>query len=255
MIAKKSIICFVLCIALCCLCPVSCSRPGTINATGYYDAYAIACKGIPIYWNDTDATRFNKVKRLDEDDYGRSLYSLCYGFDERYFTLLIVCQLVEGNKNADFTVGWYDECWSVKSTDKNDFAAFDNEEIDYLKEQNDWAKPLDRAKMNIETFYTESSSVRRKPNADYSAYKMQKNEEEAAIRAAVDKRFGEGCAIGSLFHKNNLIYTIVHKTEGNMGDGYYFFICFDFYKKEISRAALIQGDVLDCRDSFLDFIE
>ena len=172
-------------LALCLLLSVllaSCYPPGTLGATGYDEAYVVADNAIPVFIGmPSDSYRFDKVKLLDTDEYGRTLYEYCCSYVttrvsnvRSYVSLLIVCQSYSKDGKKSVTVSWYDNCWVAASRPEFEYFDFDESTILSLKEENDWGKPLDDSKMIHYTYGKKGNLAKEQRTArdnDYDALK------------------------------------------------------------------------------------
>ena len=131
-----------------CSCNEFIYKRGTLGETKYYEAQAVLCAGVPYFMDlKTDADRFDKVKVLDEDLYGRKLYEyICTSkFHWKQIKILIICQKTERNQ-----VFYYEDyCYilSIWEEDVSSSTDCTDEDTRVLKERNDWDKPLDDKKM------------------------------------------------------------------------------------------------------------
>jgi len=228
----------------------SCYRPGTLGATGYYEAYVIAKNSVPFFIDiGDDASKFDKVCLLEKDEYGRSMYLYCsYNGGSResgdliYTTLLIICQLADGDAENGLTIGWYDQCWIVKTKSEAAYANFDDMEIAKHKEQNDWGKPLDNTLINT-VYYVNGGKTGREQY-------LKEKADASAVCDAVIARYGDNNTVGSLIHRNRLIYTLTYPSNGNLR-----FICYDPDTEKIIKEQLFEGTAFNCRDAFNEFMK
>ncbi len=142
----RSSIISVLIIVIICFIPVSCSeklfyRSGSLGRTEYYDAFAILsadciCELPPEWWGNAPVWDF--VELIETDCEGRKLYEYCWG-GKRVPKKLVLCQKSENG------IAYYYEDYSCMI--KNEEGNFSDEELNLIKERNDWNKPLDPGKM------------------------------------------------------------------------------------------------------------
>ena len=234
-----SIICFLLCFVL-----MSCYRPGTLGATGHYEAYELGKNAVPIFTQvpDSDASKFDKVKLLDTDSYGRSLYSY---WSDGNGTFLMICQQSKKTSDYDYELYWYDECWLAKDDPKDDFAPFSEDETETLKSINDWGKPLDISKMNSAQIYRYSSALNQEEKDRYWAYIAAREADETAVNQVVGNRYGKGAKHGSLIRKNDMIFTVAYAPDGLM-----YFVRFDSSAREILCDYKYEGAAVLCGAAF-----
>ena len=239
-------------LALCLLLSVlltSCYRPGTLGATGYDEAYAVANNAIPIFTNiGMDSYRFDLVKLLDTDEYGRTLYEYCCNVcnatsvsDEKFYvSLLIVCQSYSKDGRKSVTASWYADCWVAASRPEFEYYDFDESTVLSLKEENDWGKPLDDSKMSHYTDILKRELAKEQIEAE--------NYDNTAIQNAIRLRYGDGVCYGTLIRKGGMLYTLAY-----LADNRVYFICCDPDTQSIVREQEYEGDVLKCRDEFNAF--
>ena len=151
-------------------------RPGTLGWTKYYEAHAILTVNNPFFASEElrVANHRARVKLLDTDSYGRKLFiysdwnPYLPGAPEgiEYASYLVICQMI-GMPNQAFY--YEDYSWLCKANPKNNrsFAQFSEEEIAWLKEHNDWNKPLQTEKM-------QNVSLRNPDSIPYPDYKLLK---------------------------------------------------------------------------------
>ena len=232
-----------------CVLLVSCYRPGTLGATGYYDAYELGINAVPVFTkvSGSDASKFDKVKLIDTDSYGRLLYSY---WSDGNGTFLMICQQSKKISNYNFKLYWYDECWLAKDDPKNDFATFSEEETETLKSINDWGNPLDVSKMNSAQIYRYSSALNQEEKDRYWTYIAAKEADEQAVDQVVGNRYGQGTKYGSLIRKNNKIYTVAYAPNDLM-----YFVCFNPSTREILCDHKYESTAFSCSDAFAAFME
>ena len=140
---KKNMACLLLFGMLFGLC--SCHRLSTLDNTKYYEAYEIVYRNVPAYhrMGMSYSAQFDTVKLLDTDHYGRQLFEYCSDGDllSEQMISLVICQ-----KTQDGMVYYYEDvCWISRLKSAEEFS--DNE-VNNLKEQNDWNQSLSESKMS-----------------------------------------------------------------------------------------------------------
>jgi len=85
------------------------------------------------YGNDPDYMR-DEVKLLETDSYGRTFYA----YRNANAEFRIICQMTKD----PFAYYYPDVCYLIESD-----SSFPNDDIEWLKNVNDWNKPLDEGKM------------------------------------------------------------------------------------------------------------
>ncbi len=118
----------------------------TLALGGLYEAQTIVALNVPTYSElSIEDVKFNNYAKLSEkDDYGRCLY-MYIGKGITVGTNTTESYMVISQKCENGKVFYYpDICYIANLTDSCDFSL---EEIAELKENNDWGKPLDDAKM------------------------------------------------------------------------------------------------------------
>lgn len=221
----------------------SCYRTGSLDASGYYEAYAVLKFACPLFVGGTDS--FDDAKLLEKDSYGRVLYA--YRYNSAY-SFLVICQRYEKKSSNDIKVFWYDECWLAKKpiiiSDRANYADYSKDEINILKEINDWDKPYDKTKLNESEYQS------------YSRNKQSFNDlkaEKDIIDSLCIEKYGlmsdqhVSCVL-NIVYKDNMAYTIAFTSKGTL------FVCYDPSSKMLIREKEYSGDLLDCRNSFYCFV-
>ena len=127
----------------------SCEPNGTFDRNKQDVALSILCNGVPYfyYMSAYDAERFDKVKVLEKDAYGRILFEyICTSqYHWQSMTVLLICQKTDEQKAFYYE----DYCYLLALCDDHDTAAvFSDEDVAALKEKNDWDQPMNPNKMS-----------------------------------------------------------------------------------------------------------
>ena len=128
---KKTISLFlILCLLLSGCLPKLAPRLGRLKC---YDVSKIVENNLPY---GGGAISRDWVELLDTDAYGRKLY--------RYFNDYCHYRLIQQKVEEPYTYYYEDWCYIVRSRNMPEFT---EDEVNALKEANDWGKPLDESKM------------------------------------------------------------------------------------------------------------
>lgn len=253
---KKLIIFIVICFVIVCVLLACSFRPGTVGATKLYEAYELGNKAIPIFIDiGGDADKFDEVKLLETDNYGRRLY--LYWCRSTY-SFLLICQKCEKVDDYDFKLYWYDECWAGKPSPES-FESFSVEEIESLKELNDWGKPFNEHRLNSSQVYRFNCNRSKEECDTFWNYQNLLDADRETVSNAVNVYYDEELLIGPLIYRNDLIYAIAYAQTEYSGIYKYpekaYFICFDPSTASIVRETEYKGELYECRDDFIIFYE
>lgn len=100
-----------------------------------------------ILWNHgysflSDRITSPELKIIEEDEYGRTLFT----YYERWYSNLTFSSLIISQGNLDGEVYYYEDCnFLIKQQERytSNLLPFSQEEIEYLKDLNDWGKEVD----------------------------------------------------------------------------------------------------------------
>ena len=242
---KRMLLCLIIIASVLC-CITSCNSD-KLGMTEHIEPYVILYNTSPLFFDYDENSRFDRVKLLEKDSCDRVLFA--YLLDGKY-SFLVICQKSEKESNSDVTVYWYDMCWLAKEPQlvndpyHYDYADYSQDEIDDLKQANDWNQPLDLSKMN-KAVYSNSREFR------IDARDKKKKQIEDVKKACTDfynlddKKTGY---IYNIVQRENLIFTIL-----NARDRYYF-LCYDLQGKEIIQSSEYTGDDVSCCAAFYEFV-
>lgn len=239
--AKKFMI-SVVSVLICVFLFTSCHPPGTVAATGFYDAYHIVSRNVP-YADTTFVGQFDKVKKLEEDAYGRLYYSY-----ETYSTSLqtqieihVICQKAEEQRAYYYE----DYCYMIR---KEDDPPFSGNSVAQLKERNDWGKSLNQEKMREVPFDMPNISV---------GY-------EAKCKKAILNHLGlpedYGCVVHGLefeeSEKQVMFINTFRRTDGrnNIEFDRFYLVVYGMIKNRLVVLACEEIEpIVDCQDMVSDF--
>lgn len=143
----KRIIILILLIALfICGCDAGYNRYSA-GATDYYDAIYVVEKHVP-YPQYLDL-RLDYVELLETDEYGRNLF--CYKVVSSRTKIFLILQKTE----EMFTYYYEDDCYAFTQFDSD----ISEQEMNALKERNDWGKPINQEKM-VRISYTREDVIK-----------------------------------------------------------------------------------------------
>lgn len=214
--------------------------PEYVFVTGYYEAFHLVTADVP-FADSTNKIRFDNVKKLEEDEYGRCLYSYGTGsamFGYSYLNIYIISQ-----KETQTEIYYYPDYCYIARYDADD--PFSEEEIARLLERNDWDKPLNEEKM------------RKIPNDDLG-WIARYGDFTTALRDYL--RIGKEDSI--IIHpmeindanQQMIFYLVIHKTEieGKWTSASYISV----YQADSDRPIVAIEEVedsFDCQDTIHDF--
>lgn len=145
---KKAIIFILLLSCLLCACDGGYNRHSA-GASGHDDALQIIRTAVP--HNVSMSLRLDIITLQEEDAYGRRLFSY-YMNEGPQIEVLLICQKTEGA----LTYYYEDYCYLLRY--RMD-AEFTQEDIIWLKEQNNWDQPLVESKMRALDYTTQKDDI------------------------------------------------------------------------------------------------
>ena len=212
-----------------------CYRKGSVGKAKAFDAAHIADACIPFC--GTPDYAFDSIALLDTDSYGRKLF---YYESWRWeTTALLICQKAENS----YAYYYPDYAYIIE---KGSDHVFSDAEINWLKSENDWEKPLETERMYSVNFVYEENRF------DYMAI-------EKAIRSTLCKENTEVPMLldGLEYDKNGnqIILTIVGNRYTQDAD-YEIYLALIQPTDEVSIVAIqqIENDA-DIRECLIDFKE
>lgn len=143
-----------ICLLFCAMALSSCDFAfrGSLSDVDLEEAYYILrdCTYGFTSWPDADALRFDYAEVMETDQYGRRLIRYSGSAPQNkngdnVASCLLICQKISGGHAYYYE----DICWIGTSFlgDKKVYADFSQQEINTLKEKNDWGLPIDTSKM------------------------------------------------------------------------------------------------------------
>ena len=122
----------------------ACYYPGTVAETGLFAPYCILESDAP-FADNLHTIRWDQVKLLDQDSYGRQYFS--YTTPSRSFNCELEIHVICQSATEDQQYGYYEDyCYIVRKETANPFT---EEEISNFKIRNEWDLPLDPEKTSL----------------------------------------------------------------------------------------------------------
>lgn len=239
------LICFFMILTLLCSC--SLYRSGSFGAAELDEAYYILNDCTPFLSTHIieDASHWDNAEVLDTDEYGRRLIRYCgrspylavpINWDISA-TCLLICQKVSGG----FAYYYDDICWVGKSiiAEKQLYAEFSEDEVDALKERNDWGLPLENDKMQ-RVCYTV-------PLKTPDGTGLEEN-----VFSYLGLSSEQTTALGAWYLKKNDagVQFVWYMIEGK-----HYFCLVDPTDNSVLACELYEGDPLQCQDAVHEFKE
>lgn len=205
------------------------------------DLYTVAINSV--LWNcghsrTTDYFTDSEIEIIEEDEFGRTLYKYeetCYDFRSLRFSALIVSQYT-----SDDQIYYYEDCnYMVK--DRSVSLMFKQEEIEWLKEINDWGKPINADKCIGKTITNNKPTNKQIEKAIEDKFIIEYNLTIGNYSVSVDYLTED--------KNNNIIFYGV--IDRKSGERYIFFVAFVSADEEIKL--FIPSDVYDYNEEFKNF--
>lgn len=173
-----------------------------------YEVQKIATLNIPTYTEISieDVKYMNYAKVSERDEYGRSLYmyigkGIC-GEVNGTESYMIISQKCENEM-----VYYYPDVCYIANTSAN--CNFSTDEIELLKDRNDWGKPLEERKMSSAVISNNKSTLLGLPN-NYGAHLKKAIDQSGLIDADTEYMFN----LFSAYHdKSYLVLLGTHSYE------------------------------------------